>query len=164
MVAGPTPAGSPIVIASRGNGADCIAQSYDQRPPESIGPYATFAIELKWSCPSRSVSFSPRRCPQSSRVGSSQRYTLRFLAVIRIFTTLALFTLAVLAVTLCLGLYLGDLHDPALVHNPKFEQIKQLAMIHKMFGLASALCVVLVNSIVVTYFVGTSRWCKEVVE
>jgi hypothetical protein len=84
--------------------------------------------------------------------------------VIRIFTTLALFTLAVLAVTLCLGLYVGDLHDPALIHSPNFEQIKRLAIIHKMFGLGSALCVVLVNSIVVTYFVGTSRWCKEVVE
>ena len=84
--------------------------------------------------------------------------------MIRIFTTLALFTLAVLAVTLCVGLFVGDLHDPGLIHNPNFEQIKRLAMIHKMFGLASALCVVLVDSIVVTYFVGTSRWCKEVVE
>ena len=33
-----------------------------------------------------------------------------------------------------------------------------------MFGLGSALVVVFVNSIVVTYFIGTSRWCKEVVE
>jgi hypothetical protein len=31
-------------------------------------------------------------------------------------------------------------------------------------GLAAALLVVLVESIVVTYFIGTSRWCKEVSE
>ena len=33
-----------------------------------------------------------------------------------------------------------------------------------MGGIAAALAVVLVNSIVVTYFIGTSRWAKEVVE
>jgi membrane associated rhomboid family serine protease len=31
-------------------------------------------------------------------------------------------------------------------------------------GLAAALAVVFVESVVVTYFIGTSRWCKEVVE
>ena len=39
-----------------------------------------------------------------------------------------------------------------------------MGMVHRMFGIASALVVVLVNSIAVTYFVGTSRWCREVVE
>ena len=33
-----------------------------------------------------------------------------------------------------------------------------------LFGTAAALVLVLVESIVVTYFIGTSRWCKEVVE
>ena len=63
-----------------------------------------------------------------------------------------------MAVTLFLGLYIGDLHQP---HT---AQIGDMGMVHRMFGIASALVVVLVNSIAVTYFVGTSRWCREVVE
>lgn len=88
--------------------------------------------------------------------------------MIRIFTTLALLAIAVLLVTLMVGLYIGDLHE--VIHNPtslsstQIEHLASLARIHKMFGVGSALVVVLVNSIVVTYFVGTSRWCKEVVE
>ncbi len=35
---------------------------------------------------------------------------------------------------------------------------------HRLTGVAAALVVVLVECIVVTYFIGTSRWCKEVVE
>jgi hypothetical protein len=35
---------------------------------------------------------------------------------------------------------------------------------HFLTGLMAALAVVLVESVVVTYFIGTSRWCKEVVE
>ncbi len=42
------------------------------------------------------------------------------------------------------------------------EQI--LSSVHKLVGIAAALIVVLVCSIAVTYFVGTSRWCREVVE
>ena len=34
--------------------------------------------------------------------------------------------------------------------------------LHMMLGAAAALVTVLVNSITVTYFIGTSRWCKEV--
>jgi hypothetical protein len=78
--------------------------------------------------------------------------------VSRIFASLASFSLLMLAVTLALGLYVGDLHQPHSV------QIDDLGMVHRMFGIASALVVVLVNSIAVTYFVGTSRWCREVVE
>jgi len=37
-------------------------------------------------------------------------------------------------------------------------------LIHFYLGLASSLLVILVNSITVTYFIGTSRWCKEVAE
>ena len=36
--------------------------------------------------------------------------------------------------------------------------------IHWFLGVASALVTMLVNSVTITYFVGTSRWCKEVVE
>ena len=63
-----------------------------------------------------------------------------------------------MAVTLLLGLYVGDLHQP---HS---MQVDDMGMVHRMFGIASALVVVLVNSIAVTYFIGTSRWCLEVVE
>ncbi len=63
-----------------------------------------------------------------------------------------------MAVTLLLGLYVGDLHQQADTH------IQDLGMVHRMFGIATALVVVLVNSIAATYFVGTGRWCREVVE
>ena len=36
--------------------------------------------------------------------------------------------------------------------------------LHMLLGAAAALMTVLVNSITITYFIGTSRWCKEVCE
>ena len=36
--------------------------------------------------------------------------------------------------------------------------------VHFLLGVLSALVTVLVNSISVTYFIGTTRWCREVVE
>ena len=36
--------------------------------------------------------------------------------------------------------------------------------IHMLLGAGGALVAILVNSITVTYFIGTSRWCKEVCE
>jgi hypothetical protein len=59
---------------------------------------------------------------------------------------------------LLLGLFVGDLHQP---HS---RAISDTAMLHRLFGIATALVVVLVNSIVMTYFIGTSRWVREVVE
>ena len=41
---------------------------------------------------------------------------------------------------------------------------RRLASFHKLFGIASALVTMLVNSVAITYFVGTSRWCLEVSE
>lgn len=35
---------------------------------------------------------------------------------------------------------------------------------HMLLGLSGALAVVFVHSLVVTYFIGTTRWCKEVSE
>ncbi|MBM4001646.1 MAG: hypothetical protein FJ297_19295 [Planctomycetes bacterium] len=35
---------------------------------------------------------------------------------------------------------------------------------HSLCGIAASLVTVFVNSVVVTYFIGTSRWCREVVE
>lgn len=49
--------------------------------------------------------------------------------------------------------------------NTMIEQIKpmrQRLSLHWMFGLSAALITILVNSVTVTYFIGTSRWCKEV--
>ena len=42
--------------------------------------------------------------------------------------------------------------------------IRQHAEAHKLLGIAAAVVTVLVNSIVVTYFIGTSRWCQEVAD
>jgi hypothetical protein len=76
--------------------------------------------------------------------------------VTRIFTTLAWFALVLMAAALVLGLSIEDLHAN---HSP---DMLRWATVHRLTGLGTALAVVLVNSIVVTYFVGTSRWCKEV--
>jgi hypothetical protein len=78
--------------------------------------------------------------------------------VTRIFATLAWFALVMMGATLILGLSVGDLH---VSHTP---ETLRWATVHRLSGVASALAVVLVNSIVVTYFIGTSRWCKEVSE
>jgi hypothetical protein len=78
--------------------------------------------------------------------------------VTRIFISLAWFALVVMAATLLVGLSVGDLHQ-----NPQPDALRW-ATVHRLAGVAAALVVVLVNSIVVTYFIGTSRWCKEVSE
>jgi hypothetical protein len=77
--------------------------------------------------------------------------------VSRIFFTLATFSLALLAAALLIGLLVGDLHGELT------ESKLRWATAHRLTGVAAALTVVLVNSIGVTYFIGTSRWCKEVV-
>ncbi len=46
----------------------------------------------------------------------------------------------------------------------QLEPTMRWATVHRIGGLATAIFVILVNSIVVTYFVGSSRWCKEVGE
>ncbi len=81
----------------------------------------------------------------------------------RIFTSLAIFALLFVALTAIIGLTVGDYADLAH-HVPVDPVIKNRVSLHQMLGVAAGLAVVLVNSIVVTYFVGTSRWCKEVTE
>ena len=76
----------------------------------------------------------------------------------RIFTVVALFALVFMLATAGLGLSL-DLH-----HNLDNPAVKGWARVHRLSGVAAAICVVFAHSIVVTYFVGTSRWCKEVCE
>ena len=78
----------------------------------------------------------------------------------RIFTTLAWLALLAVAANLIVGLMLGDdLRNP-----PVSQETLSWARVHRLGGVAAALAVVLVNSIVITYFVGTSRWVKEVSE
>ena len=77
----------------------------------------------------------------------------------RILVTLASLSLILLLTALALGLFIGDLYAP----QPA-EETLNWATIHRLTGVAAALAVVFVESVVVTYFIGTSRWCKEVVE
>ncbi len=78
----------------------------------------------------------------------------------KIFRVLAVFAIVFVLATLALGLSLR-MHDIRDVHDAAGQR---WATVHRLSGIAAALAVVLVNSIVVTYFVGTSRWCKEVCE
>jgi hypothetical protein len=80
------------------------------------------------------------------------------LLVNRIFPVLALFAVTFMATTLLLGLTIGELNVQAT------PDTLVRARVHRLCGIAAALSVVLADSIVVTYFVGTSRWCKEVSE
>jgi hypothetical protein len=76
----------------------------------------------------------------------------------RIHTTFSLLSLVLLAATLAIGLSVGDLYrDPSV-------GTLDLATVHRLIGMSAALAVVFVESVIVTYFVGTSRWCKEVTE
>lgn len=46
--------------------------------------------------------------------------------------------------------------------DAKFARPRSWMTLHMLLGSAAALVTVLVNSITITYFIGTSRWCKEV--
>ncbi len=78
----------------------------------------------------------------------------------RIFYPLSLLAVAAVAAVLVLGLYLHTKD----VRNPADADAQRLATVHRLAGIAAGLCVLLVDSVVVTYFIGTSRWCKEVSE
>jgi hypothetical protein len=78
----------------------------------------------------------------------------------RILLTLASISIVLLIAALLVGLSIGDLYakphpDTSTLH---------WATVHRLTGIAAALAVVFVESVVATYFIGTSRWCKEVVE
>jgi hypothetical protein len=75
-----------------------------------------------------------------------------------IFPTLASLSLGLFVASVVIGLMIGDLYD-----NPT-EATLRWRGVHMLTGTAAALAVVFVHSIVVTYFIGTSRWCKEVTE
>ncbi len=111
----------------------------------------------------------------------------------RIFMALTAFAVLMLVINIMLGLAGGDYNEVAnryraaqqqLVQqqshgqSPKqpdanqdqlrelgdqLEKLDKLHTTHFLLGLAASLVTVLVNCITVTYFIGTSRWCKEVV-
>ncbi|MBL9122270.1 MAG: hypothetical protein JNG90_01470 [Planctomycetaceae bacterium] len=74
----------------------------------------------------------------------------------RIFLILASFALVFMIATMVLGLSLGDLR------NPEDVAAQRWGTIHRLSGVAAALSAMFVNGIVATYFVGTSRWVREV--
>jgi len=76
----------------------------------------------------------------------------------RIFPILAFFSLAVFGTALVMGLMIGDLYD-----QPD-QATRWLKGVHLLTGASAAIAVVFVHSIAITYFVGTSRWVKEVSE
>ena len=78
----------------------------------------------------------------------------------RILVTLASFSIILLVTSLVLGLGIGDLY--AVPHAS--PDTLRWATVHRLTGMAAALAVVFVESVIVTYFIGTSRWCREVVE
>ena len=79
--------------------------------------------------------------------------------MVQIFPVLAAFSLLLYLAAVILGLGIGDLYA-----DPPTEETWLWRRIHMLTGTATALVVVLVHSILVTYFIGTSRWCKEVTE
>jgi hypothetical protein len=78
----------------------------------------------------------------------------------RIFLTLASVSIILLIVAMTLGLSIGDMYAKPMPTDSTLSWARQ----HRLAGVAAAIVVVLVESIGYTYFVGTSRWCKEVVD
>jgi len=78
----------------------------------------------------------------------------------RIFYPLALLSVVSMTAVLFLGIYLHTFD----IRNPKETEGRRLATMHRLSGIAAGLSVLLVESVVITYFVGTSRWTKEVAE
>lgn len=76
----------------------------------------------------------------------------------RILITLGSLSLIVMGAALCLGLSVGSLYEAPS------EATLRMATVHRLTGVAAAIGVIFVESIIVTYFVGTSRWCREVVD
>src|SRR5262245_19269356 len=78
----------------------------------------------------------------------------------RIFKSLAVFTIVFLVATFALGatLLLGNVRDAT------DTVLQNRLAVHRLSGITAGVLVLLVASVVVTYFIGTSRWCKEVCE
>ena len=48
--------------------------------------------------------------------------------------------------------------------DSQFLTVVRRASLHMLVGILAAIVAILVSSISVTYFIGTSRWCKEVID
>lgn len=59
---------------------------------------------------------------------------------------------------------LKQARDEMVAAAEAYRGPRQRMTLHFYLGVASSILVILVNSVTVTYFVGTSRWCKEVAE
>jgi amino acid transporter len=78
----------------------------------------------------------------------------------RIFFILASLSIILLVAVMVIGLSMDNLYaQPA----PSKETLLWASR-HRLAGIAAAIGVIFVECIGYTYFVGTSRWCKEVVE
>ncbi len=58
----------------------------------------------------------------------------------------------------------GAAKQAAIAADAAFQRPRGMMTLHMLLGAAAAMVTVLVNSITITYFIGTSRWCKEVCE
>ncbi len=61
----------------------------------------------------------------------------------------------------------GQLNQAVQARDAALQQLRDQqsrASVHLLTGVAATLGIVLVASIAVTYFIGTGRWCREVVE
>lgn len=76
----------------------------------------------------------------------------------RIFAVLTLLAVLAVSSTLLLGLGLRSVD----IRDPMDKPAQSMATVHRLSGIAASIAVVFVNSIVVVYFIGASRWCKEV--
>lgn len=56
------------------------------------------------------------------------------------------------------------LRTEAIEVYQQLEPPREKSRIHMLIGIMAGLVAILVNCISVTYFIGTSRWCKEVVD
>ena len=79
-------------------------------------------------------------------------------ALARIFTILTMFAVLAVGATLMLGLGLRSVD----IRDATDNGAQRLATVHRLSGIAASIAVVFVNSIVLVYFIGASRWCKEV--
>src|SRR5262245_36342464 len=59
---------------------------------------------------------------------------------------------------------LEEARRAAAVADTAFRGPRSQMTLHMLLGSAAALVTVLVSSVTITYFIGTSRWCKEVCE
>jgi hypothetical protein len=113
--------------------------------------------------------------------------------VARIYLVLASFAVSLLIANFGVGIWVGDLNGVAervqrgarqynvargngeqeaiddaresmLSSSAELTPIKKRHGIHFLLGVLSALVCVLVNGIAMTYFIGSSKWCSEVVD